>query len=198
MSYRDKMEALITGWRTVWDDARMPFYFVQLAPYRYNTPDWLPDIWEAQLAALAIPHTGMAVTTDIENVTDIHPKNKQEVGRRLALWALAKTYEVDLLSYSGPIYKSMKNEGDRIRLFFEHADDGLVSLDGKPLSWFTIAGADQSFVEAEALIDGNMVVVQSDTVPEPLAVRFGWHEEGEPNLANKTGLPASPFRTHSW
>ena len=198
MLYRSKMEALIAGWRTVWNDEQMPFYFVQLAPYRYGAPDRLPGIWEAQLDALTIPQTGMVVTTDIGDVSDIHPTNKQEVGRRLALWAFSKTYRHETVSYSGPLYHSLKVEGDRIRIFFNHADGGLVSRNGKPLTWFSIAGADRSFVAAEAFIDGNTIVVESDKVPEPLSVRFGWHEEAEPNLTNKAGLPASPFRTHPW
>jgi len=198
MLYYEKMRALITGWREVWNDPTMPFYFVQLAPYRYRQPDQLPGIWEAQSAVLEVAGTGMAVTTDIGNVADIHPRNKQEVGRRLGLWALTKTYGHDVGSYMGPIYQSMRIEGDRIRLFFDHADEGLVSRDGESLSWFTVAGFDREFVEAEALIDGNTVVVSSDQLSEPLAVRFGWHEEAEPNLANRVGLPAAPFRTHGW
>ena len=199
MVYRDKMAALIAGWRFVWQDARMPFYFVQLAPFRKDgDPSRLPGIWEAQLATLSVPNTGMAVTTDIGNLADIHPKNKQDVGKRLALWALAKTYGLDVPSYSGPLYRSMKIESGRIRIFFDHADDGLVARDGKSLTWFTIAGDNKVFVDAEALIDGSTVVVQSELVAKPLAVRFGWHQEAEPNLTNKAGLPASPFRTISW
>ncbi len=196
MLYHEKMKALIQGWRTIWNDPEMPFYYVQLAPYHYRgDPLRLPGIWEAQTATLAVPHTGMAVTVDIGNVKDIHPRNKQDVGKRLALWALAKTYGKKDLVYSGPLYRSMKVEGDSIRIHFDHVDGGLVSRDGKPLSHFTIAGEDGSFVEAEAKIDGETVLVHAEGVKNPRAVRFGWHQEAEPNLSNKAGLPASPFRT---
>jgi sialate O-acetylesterase len=196
MLYHEKMKALIHGWRTLWNDEDMPFLFVQLAPFRYGgEPDRLPGIWEAQTATLSVPHTGMAVTVDIGNVADIHPRNKQDVGRRLALWALAKTYGKQDLVYSGPLYKSMKVEGNKVRLTFDHAGGGLVARDGKPLTHFTIAGADGNFVDAQAEIDGATVVVHADSVAAPRAVRFGWHQEAEPNLSNKAGLPASPFRT---
>lgn len=196
MLYHEKMKALISGWRSVWNNDSLPFYFVQLAPYTYGgDPTRLAGIWEAQTATLKVPHTGMAVTVDIANLKDIHPKNKQDVGKRLALWALAKTYDKKGIVYSGPLYKSMKVEGDRIRLTFDHVGGGLVSRDGKPLSWFTIAGDDGNFVEATAVIDGNDVLVSSDAVAKPTAVRFGWSQLAEPNLSNKEGLPASPFRT---
>lgn len=199
MVYFEKMKALISGWRSVWNNPEMPFLFVQLAPYTYggNPPDptRLPGIWEAQTAALSIPNTGMAVTTDIGNIKDIHPKNKQEVGRRLALWALAKTYGKSGIVYSGPLYKSMKVEGNRIRLSFDYSAAGLKSLDGKPLTYFTIAGEDKQFVDATAEIDGDTVVVSSDKVANPSAVRFAWTQIAEPNLGNSAGLPASPFRT---
>ena len=145
----------------------------------------------------AAPNTGMAVTTDIGDLNDIHPKNKQEVGRRLALWALAKVYGRKLV-YSGPIYKSMAVEGDKIRLQFDHRGGGLEARDGKPLSDFTIAGADQKFVPAVATTDGDTIVVHSDKVAKPVAVRFAWRDDATPNLCNKEGLPASPFRTDRW
>ena len=199
MLYHEKMKALIAGWRRVWNCPDMPFYYVQLAPFRYpGEPTRLPGIWEAQLATLCVPNTGMAVTVDIGNVKDIHPRNKQDVGKRLALWALAKAYGKRGLVYSGPLYKSMKVEGDKIRICFDHVGSGLASRDGKPLRWFTIAGPDKKFVEAQAEIDGDTVVVHADSVPKPVAVRFGWHQEAEPNLSNKEGLPASPFRTDDW
>lgn len=194
MLYYEKMKALIQGWRTVFENPEMPFLFVQLAPFTYNGSETaLPEIWEAQTAALSIPNTGMAVTTDITNLKDIHPRNKQDVGYRLALWALAKTYGKDIV-YSGPLYKSMKVEGNKIRLSFDHAD-GLKAADGKELTWFSIAGEDGEFVEAKATIDDDAVVVWSESVSSPKHVRFGWHQLAEPNLVNGAGLPASPFRT---
>jgi len=202
-AYFGKMKALIGGWRKAWG-TDFPFYFVQLAPCtgQYGSgyaPGQLPALWEAQVAALNIPKTGMAVTTDIvHNIGDIHPRNKLDVGNRLALWALAKTYGKKDLIYSGPLYKSMKIEGKKIRISFAHTGSGLKSRDGKPLNEFQIAGADGKFVPAKATIDGKTVIVESDKVEAPTQVRFGWHKTATPNLVNKEGLPASPFRTKQW
>ena len=197
--YFQKMKALIAGWRAVWKQGDFPFYLVQLAPFRYRaSPLLLPVIWEAQAATLAVPNTGMAVTTDITTLNNIHPPNKQDVGKRLALWALAKDYGRKDTVHSGPLYKSLAIEGAKARLTFDHTGGGLASRDGKPLTWFEIAGADKKFVKAQATLDGNTVVVASPEVPKPVAVRFGWHQLAEPNLMNKEGLPASPFRTHKW
>ncbi len=200
MLYLEKMKALISGWRKVWDMPDMPFYYVQLAPFIYKgaNPENLPRIWEAQTAALKIPNTGMAVTTDISTVNDIHPKNKQEVGRRLALWALSKTYGKKDVAYSGPLYKSVKFEGPKAVVSFEYSAGGLKSRNGEPLSHFLIAGEDKNFVPAKAEIVGETVVVTGDNVAKATAVRYGWSHDAEPNLANKVGLPASPFRTDDW
>jgi sialate O-acetylesterase len=197
MLYYEKMKALISGWRSVWKNTDMPFYFVQLAPFRYGNPN-LPYIWEAQSKTLSLPHTGMAVTVDISNIGDIHPRNKQDVGKRLALWALAKDYGKESVVFSGPLFKEMKVDGNKVRLAFDHVGGGLVARDGKPLTHFQVAGEDKNFVNANAVIEGNAVVVSADGVANPVAVRFGWAETAEPNLSNKEGLPASPFRTDSW
>jgi sialate O-acetylesterase len=207
--YKSKMEALIRGWRQVWGREDLAFLYVQLAPYNYaynreetggEVPDFqrLPLIWEAQRESLALPGTGMAVVTDITNLNDIHPRNKKEVGRRLSLWALARTYGVQDLVYSGPLYRRMEADGSRIRLYFEHVGAGLTSLDGSPLSWFEIAGPSRVFYKAEAEIQGDTVVVWSPEVGSPRAVRLGWHQLAVPNLGNLNGLPASPFRTDRW
>lgn len=200
MLYFEKKKALIGGWRTIWGQGPFPFYFVQLAPYNYGPQraEALPGIWEAQTATLSIPNTGMAVTTDIATVSNIHPPDKQEVGRRLSLWALAKTYGKPVKSYASPVYDSLKIDGAKARVSLKNAEGGLKSLDGKPLTWFTIAGADKKFVEAKAEISGNSVIVSSPDVKKPVAVRFGWNQLAEPNLANAAGLPASPFRTDNW
>jgi sialate O-acetylesterase len=202
MRYCEKMKALIGGWRKVWGQGDFPFYYVQLAPYRYRwgppSPYRLPEIWKAQTTALSIPNTGMAATIDISDLDDIHPKNKQGVGRRLALWALAKTYGRSELIYSGPAYKSMAVEGDKIRISFDHIGSGLTTGDGREPTWFEIADEDKNFVQAQAKIEDDTVVVWSDKVPKPAMVRFGWHEEAEPGLMNKEGLPAWPFRTDDW
>ena len=199
MMYHEMMKGLIYGWRKIWGTDDLPFYFVQLAPYRYGgDPVLLPEMWEAQTATLSVPKTGMAVITDIGNVGNIHPKNKQEVGRRLSLWALAKTYGKTDLVYSGPLYKSMKVEGNRIRLHFDHVGGGLTTSNRNPLSHFTIAGEDRRFVPAKADVDGDTIVVSAEGVAQPVAVRFGWHQEAEPNFVNEEQLPASPFRTDKW
>ncbi len=199
MLYHEKMKALIAGWRKVFDNPELAFHFVQLAPFRYgNGEKTLPYIWEAQTATLAVPGTGMAVITDIGNVGDIHPRNKQDVGKRLALWAMAKNYAKSDLVYSGPLYKAMQIEDNKVRIQFAHVGGGLISRDGKPLSDFSIAGPDGKFVPAEAQIDGATVVVSGQGVSEPKNVRFGWHHMVNPNLSNKEGLPAGPFKTDDW
>lgn len=197
--YRTLFPLLIADWRAAWKQD-LPFGFVQLAPFRYQGQDETAcaELWEAQTMTLQnVPNTGMAVTVDIGDIKDIHPKNKQEVGRRLALWALAKVYGKDVV-YSGPIYKSMQIEGRTIRIAFDHAAGGLKTRDGKEPSDFTIAGEDQKFHPAKAVIDGSTVVVSSDAVAKPVAVRFAWRDTAEPNLCNQAGLPASPFRTDQW
>ena len=200
--YTDKMKALITGWRKVWGQGDFPFYYVQIAPWTYTLygldPLAVPKLWEAQTAALAIANTGMVVTTDIGDINNIHPFNKQAVGKRLALWALAKTYNRPNIVYSGPIYKSMSVEGNKIRIRFDYVGSGLVSRYGKALDWFEIAGTDKNFVKAKAIIDGDTIIVSSKDASNPVAVRFGWYETAQPNLINKEGLPASPFRTDNW
>lgn len=203
MLYLDKKKALVGGWRKLWNQGDFPFYFVQLAPFNYgNKPaeearqvTSLAEIWEAQAAAVKeIPHTGMAVINDIGDLKDIHPVNKQEVGRRLALIALAKDYGKQDVEYSGPVFREQIVEGSKIRLKFDHAR-GLKSRDGKPLDWFEIAGEDGNYVPAEAVIDGEDVLVSSPRVERPASVRFAWSQMAEPNLANAAGLPASAFRT---
>jgi sialate O-acetylesterase len=196
MLYAEHMKALIGGWRQLWGEGDFPFYYVQIAPYTYGfSPELIGEFWEAQTAAQAVPNTGMVVITDIGDLKDIHPKNKQEVGRRLALWALAKTYSQEKLEYSGPTFKAMTIEGDKIRLTFDHASNGLGSHDSKPLSWFEVIDADEGgFVKADAQIDGSAVVLSASEVKHPVAMRFAWSMLAEPNLMNAEGLPASAFR----
>ena len=192
--YRTLFPAMITNWRDDWDQGAFPFYYVQIAPYKYGQEDVCAELREAQMMTLSLKNTGMAVTMDIGNPKDIHPKNKQDVGKRLALWALAKDYGKKDIVYSGPIYDSMKIEGNKIRLKFDHVDGGLkAGPDG--LANFTIAGADQNFVPAQAKIDGNTLLVFSPEVSEPVAVRYCWDNTSEGTLFNKAGLPASSFRT---
>jgi len=198
MKYAERKEALIKGWRDTFAQD-LPFYFVQIAPWaKYGSPN-LAELWEAQAACLKLPGTGMAVTTDlVDDINDIHPKNKFDVGNRLALWALAKTYGKSGIVYSGPLYKGMKVEGDKAVLSFAHVGGGLQARDGKPLSEFEVAGEDGKFVPAQAEIKGDTVVVSAKEVATPAQVRFGWRNVANPNLGNKDGLPASPFRTKDW
>lgn len=192
---------MIKNWRKDWGQGNFPFLFVQLANFMETKPEPGDSAWaelrEAQTLTLSLPNTGMATIIDIGEAKDIHPKNKQDVGRRLALWALAQTYKKDLV-YSGPIYKSMIVDGGKVILSFDHVGDGLATRGGEALTGFAIAGADRKFVWADAKIDSNVVVVSSDQVSDPAAVRYAWADNPECNLYNKENLPASPFRTDDW
>jgi sialate O-acetylesterase len=191
--YLRLMQALIADWRSEWNEPQMPFYFVQLAPYEKCNP----AIREAQLQTmLTVPNTGMAVITDAGHKTNVHPHDKATVAERLASWALAKTYNRSDVVCSGPIYKGMKKEGSAIRIWFDYVGGGLVARGGD-LTEFTIAGADGKFVPAKAAIEGDAVVVSAADVNEPENVRFAWGKWIQPNLYNREGLPASPFRTDS-
>ena len=148
------------------------------------------------MTALALPHTGIAVTIDIGEPTDIHPKNKQDAGRRLALAALGIVYGKKIV-YSGPRYRSCTLEKSCIRISFDHIGGGLV-IKGKALESFAVAGKNRKFLRADAAIEGKTVVVSSDKVRKPVAVRYAWAENPACNLYNKEGLPASPFRTDDW
>lgn len=195
--YVEKTKALVGGWRKLWGIGDFPFYYVQIAPFRYGQedPGILASFWEAQAAAQAIPNTGMAVINDISMLDDIHPTNKQDVGRRLALLALKRTYGRDVED-SGPTYKALAPEGAKLRVRFDHAD-GLKSRDGKPLSGFEVIGAGTGWEAATAEVDGPSVLLSSPKVPAPAAMRFAWHKLAEPNLTNAAGLPCGAFRAGS-
>lgn len=195
--YEKLFPAMIKNWRDDWKQGNFPFYFVQIAPYKYREPLAGAALRDAQRKTLSVSNTGMVVTLDIGNPNDIHPKNKQAVGQRLALWALAKNYGRNNIACSGPLYQSMKVEGSKIRLFFTQAKGGIVAKDGE-LSHFEIAGKDQLFHPAKAQIDGETVVVSGKAVDSPIAVRFAFHNTDEPNFFNREGLPASSFRTDDW
>jgi sialate O-acetylesterase len=206
--YRALFPTMILSWRNAWSQAGLrdsenpefPFLFVQLANFRQRYPDPVDSSWarlrEAQLMTLELPHTGMAVAIDIGEADDIHPKNKQEVGRRLALSALAQVYYIDT-EYSGPIYSGFQEEDNRIRLSFRNAN-GLKASDGGKIKGFAIAGEDKKFVWADVTIDGDHVLISSPQVPKPVSVRYAWSDNPECNLVNEAGLPASPFRTDDW
>jgi sialate O-acetylesterase len=200
MLYTLKMEALINGWRQQFGATEAPFLFVQLAPYNYGAEreGALPALWVAQHQALKIPHTGMAATIDIGNPGDIHPRNKSEVGRRLALWALADTYGKPGVVKSGPVPEGFEVAGDALRVRFGSSPTGLVTRDGKAPSHFEVAGADWNFKPATAEISATepVVTLRSAEVPQPVMARHAWQQAAEPNLSNREGLPATAFHTH--
>ncbi len=197
--YRTLFPAMIKDWRARWamvGNKEFPFYFVQIAPFNYGGDKGeAAELREAQMLTSALPNTGMAVTMDIGNPADIHPTKKKEVGHRLALWALAKTYG-KAQECSGPTMKAFTVKGPSITIAFDHAA-GLTS-GGKDLTHFTIAGGDKKFAPAKAVIEGETVVVSAEGVKTPVAVRFAWGAADEPNLKNGAGLPASSFRTDDW
>jgi sialate O-acetylesterase len=199
--YRRLFPAMIEQWRKKWKQGDFPFIFVQLANYHFE-PQVFPELREAQSMALSHSNTAMVVTIDIGDSSDIHPKNKQEVGRRLSLAAGNLVYGEDIVC-SGPVFKSMYVDGNRCRLNFSSPGDGLISKGSERLNGFIIAGTDKRFFSARARIEGNEVVVWSDEIPLPVAVRYAWaNHPGNCNLYNKSGLlsnlPAPPFRTDDW
>ena len=208
MLYRKLFPTMIMSWRRAWSTAGLsgseqpdfPFLFVQLANFkpRFDQPtesQWA-ELREAQLMTLELPHTGMAVAIDVGDDADIHPKNKQEVGRRLALSAESTVYFQDQ-EYSGPIIGGAQAEEGKIRLSFRNAE-GMKSSDGGPIKGFAIAGEDRVFKWAEVEIQGDHVLVSSKEVPAPMSVRYAWADNPACNLINAAGLPASPFRTDDW
>lgn len=200
--YRELFPALIRDWRRAWGQGDFPFLWVQLANFtaRLDHPaesDWA-ELREAQQMTLRLPATGTALAIDIGSATDIHPRNKQEVGRRLALSALAVSYHRHL-QYRGPGFTDMRRSNHQITLWFNETAKRLKTSDGGPVKGFAVAGQDHKFAWAKAVIVGkNQVVVTSDQVPQPVAVRYGWANNPDVNLVNSAGLPASPFRTDDW
>jgi sialate O-acetylesterase len=198
--YQTLFPLMIEDWRAQWGEEKFPFLFVQLANYIVGGPgdeSWA-ELREAQTMALDLDNTGMAVTIDIGDSTDIHPRNKQDVGRRLALAALKVAYGQDN-AWTSPMYKSMRVEGDSVILTFDEVAEGLMVVPGEKVRGFTIAGTDQQFYPATAkIISENEVSVKSPQVPEPKAVRYGWANNPTANLYNEAFLPVSPFRTDDW
>lgn len=196
--YQTLFPLLIKDWRKQWNNGDFPFYFVQLANFMDEDEqpvlksEWA-ELREAQYKTLSLANTGMAVAIDIGDSKDIHPKNKQEVGRRLALIALNKNYNKKN-AYSGPLLKSYKIKGNQVSIKFDHAD-GLQAKGQNGLTGFSVAGSDNKFYWADAVIKGNIVVVTSKDVLKPVHVRYGWGNNPDCNLYNGADLPASPFRT---
>jgi sialate O-acetylesterase len=198
--YAQALPAMIEDWRQLWEQ-NLAFGVVQLPNFKRPQREAINQGWsdfrEAQYRGVqAVKNAGIVTTIDIGEAFNIHPKNKQEVGKRLALWALANVYGNDVI-WSGPIYKSMKVEGDKIRISFDHVHAGLRTK-GDELKGFAIADESKVFRFAQAKIDGDTIVVWSDKVREPVAVRYAWAENPICNLFNEASLPARPFRTDSW
>ncbi len=197
MLYFEKKKALIGGWRKLWGQGDFPFYYVQIAPYQYGNedPTVLARFWEAQAAVEQVPNTAMVVINDIATLNDIHPPNKQDVGNRLALWALKRDYGRDDVVAEYPTVKSVEPSGNQLRVTFAKTAGGLKTRDGKPPTHFEVIGkGSRGFVKAEAKIDGDSVVLHSDQATEPSGFRFAWHKLAEPNLTGGTGLPVGACR----
>ncbi len=195
-AYKEKFTTMIGTWRERWGQGQVPFYFVQIAPYDYGQEIASQKLREAQLESMAEPNTGMVVTLDIGDANNIHPANKQEVGRRLALWAAGHTYNKELV-YCGPVYKSTELVGNELIISFEYLDDGLVGgPDG--VQSLMIAGNDQIFYPAQVILEPNRIRVSHPAVSNPVAVRYAWDNISSASLFNTAGLPASSFRTDRW
>lgn len=199
LTYDKKMEAMVAEWRKLWAIGEWPFYYVQIAPNKYkDVKENIPLLYEAQaIAATLIPNSGMVVSVDVGSHTTIHPPDKTTISKRLAYWALAKNYGKDGLTVSGPEYKSLKISGEKAVISFDNIPLGLTSNNQKLIS-FELAGEDKVFVEAEASIVGKTVVVTSQKVKSPIAVRFAFKDDLFGNLYNVEGLPIGPFRTDDW
>jgi sialate O-acetylesterase len=199
--YRKLFPAMIRSWRDSWGQGDFPFLFVQLPGFLLKKSAPSQSAWaelrEAQAVALKLPKTAMAVTIDIGDEHNLHPANKQDVGKRLALAAQANVYGQNIAS-SGPVFASSKVEGDKIAVTFKQTEGGLVVKGGGPPKGFAIAGADKQFVWADAEIDGDKVIVHSAQVPHPVSVRYAWADDPDANLYNRADLPAGPFRLDDW
>jgi sialate O-acetylesterase len=199
-TYRTLFPVLISGWRTEWQQGNFPFYFVQIPPFQYKDPLGVPsaELRDAQLRTLGkVKNTGMVVISDISSSEILHPTNKKEVGRRLALLALRNDYKINASSFSSSFYKSHRIEGNKVIIKFDFAEQ--LKAKGDKVIGFTIAGNDEKFVSAYAeIINNNQIMVWSDQISNPASVRFGWVNSYKTNLFNEIDLPVSPFKTDDW
>lgn len=198
-SYTKLMKAMIDSWRKAWKK-EIPFYFVEIAPFKYGNKNIGALLREAQTQTLSHPKTGMVVITDlVENVKDIHPRQKKAVGERLAGWALAETYNKQGLVYKSPSYKNIEINKNKVTVYFDNAADGLVLKGGeKKATEFYIAGDDKNFLPADVKIEGDRVVLSNKLIKNPVAVRFAFSNTAMANIFSKAGLPVNPFRTDNW
>lgn len=194
--YGEALTTLVKDWRRAFGQGDFPFFWVQLANFGKATQNghWM-KVQEGQMKATALRGTGMAVINDIGEADDIHPTNKQDVGKRLALAARHVAYHQDGFVWSSPIYRQLTKEGSSFRVWFNHAESGLKTRDGGPVKGFAIAGPDGMFVPAEAKIEGSSVVVSSPQITNPQWVNYAWSYNPDANLVNTAGLPASLFRS---
>lgn len=195
-AYKEKFTTMIRSWRERWNQDMAPFYFVQIAPFEYGENTESQKLREAQFESMSEPNTGMVVTLDIGNANNIHPANKQDVGKRLALWAAGHTYKKDVI-YSGPLFESMDNVGSELLIKFNYDEGGLIT-GPHGVQNVEIAGPDRQFHPAIASVDSNVLRVSSPQVVNPVAVRYAWNNTSNASLFNSAGLPASSFRSDRW
>lgn len=196
-TYKQLLTTLIDSWRKAWNK-NLPFYYVQIAPFTYDHNNFAPLLREQQTAAMSLPNTGMVVISDlVDNINDIHPRNKKDVGYRLASWALAETYQHNGSAYKSPVFKSMVLRNGKAQIYFDNAPNGFVIKGDTAAEWY-IAGKDRHFVPAKVEIKKDRVIVFNKKVKEPVAVRFAFSNAAVGNIFSKEGLPVCPFRTDNW
>jgi sialate O-acetylesterase len=206
-SYTKRQNDMVDTWRRIWDRKDLPFFYVQIAPFNYfkpgntknHTPDTLGEFWMAQTASLKHPGTGMVVINDItENPADIHPRNKLDVGRRLARLALQTVHRRKDIEARSPMFSKLSARGSSLQVHFVHTGGGLKTRDGKPPTHIDVSGSDHQFHPADAVIENDTLIVSSPKVPAPTRVRYGWSQDAMPNLAGATSLPVAPFDSQKW
>ena len=197
-TYEKLFTTMIGAWRQAWKK-EFPFYYVQIAPYTYGDKNIAALLREQQTRSLSYPNTGMVVITDlVDNIKDIHPKNKKDVAERLANLALAETYRQNIPAYKSPMFKKLEINKDKAILWFDNASNGFVIKGGQKATEFYIAGDDKNFLPAEVKLEKDRIIVYNKQIKNPVAVRFGFSNTAMPNLFSKEGLPVAPFRTDNW
>lgn len=197
-TYSPLLSTMINAWRNIWKE-NFPFYYVQIAPFKYGNKNVGALLREQQVKTLSVPNTGIVVIPDlVDDINNIHPQNKRDVGSRLANYALAETYKQPITAYKSPLFKNMELDHNKAVLFFDNAPHGFKTKDGKPATEFYIAGEDRNFLPADVKIEKDRIVVSSKQIKKPVAVRFSFSNTAISNLFSKEELPVGPFRTDSW